>query len=152
MKPLRISLILALAALASCSPDSSGKLPKVSEALPELPLPPNPKLVSKSGGEDVLQITVSTPIAPEQAAAYYRRILGQGIWRLVADSKTPDHGFSLYAERAGPPLWVTIRPAADGPGSLVDLTGALVDSARVKADTVKARADSAKVRKATGAS
>ncbi len=151
MKRLRIPLLLALAALASCTPDSSGKVPKVSEALPNLPLPPDAKLVSKSGGQDVLQVTVRTPITPDQAAAFYRQVLGHGIWHLVGDTKTPDSGFALYAERQGPPLWVTIHSAADGQGSLVDLMGAVVDSARVKADTTKARVDAAKIRKTAGA-
>ena len=83
-----------------------------------------------------MQVTVQSPLAVDAVAEYYRHLFKGKGWRLVNDAKTQDGAVVLFAEQNGPPLWVRIRSADDGKGTLVDLAGARVsvhpDSARVK--------------------
>jgi hypothetical protein len=68
---------------------------------------------------------------------YYRHLFKGKGWRLVNDAKDQDGAVVLFAEQNGPPLWVRIRSAEDGNGTLVDLAGARLtqkdDSAQVAA-------------------
>ena len=134
MNHRNLALLLPLLALAACS-EPAPKIPRISEALPHMPLPPNPAFVSKSGSADALQVVVSTPFTPAQTLAYYRKVLGKPPWRLISDQPMDSTGRrALYAERDGPPLWVTIEPSSKDTGSIVSLAGAVVrkDSAAVK--------------------
>jgi hypothetical protein len=111
--------------LACGSEPPATKQPKVSQAFPNLPLPPSPELVSRSGSEDALQLTIRSPSDLAQVSEYYRGVLSNGKWRLVSDVKSPDGSTVLYAEQDGPPLWVRIWKAGDQPGTMVQLTGAV---------------------------
>ncbi len=111
--------------LACGSEPRAPELPRFSDAFSTLPLPPNAEFVSRSGSADALQITFRTPEDPEKVAGYYRVMLTRGNWRLVSDLKNPDGATVLYAEQAGPPLWIRIAKQTDRPGSLVQLTGAV---------------------------
>lgn len=120
-------LVLTLAlAMAACGEDSQPKPPKVSEVMPNVPLPPNATLVSSSGGVDALQITVRSPFQVKVVEEYYRHLFATKEWRLINDAKDADGAVVLFAEQKGPPLWVRIRSADDGQGTLVDLAGARV--------------------------
>jgi hypothetical protein len=140
---MRISLqfsVLAIAAmLAAGCRDKPPKPPGLSEALPNLPLPPLATVVGRSGGENALQITFLSTLPPDRIADYYRLVLSRNEWTLVNDTKMADGKIALYAERSGPPLWVTIAKDSAGVGTLIVLNGAVP-----KPDTTKARADSAK--------
>ena len=122
---LRPLLPLALVLVAAACRDEPPKMPRINEALPHMPLPPDPGFVSKSGSEDALQIVVRTPLTPAQALTFYRDTLGRAPWHLVSDEAIPDSGRALYAERDGPPLWVTIQPTPGGTGSTISLSGAV---------------------------
>ena len=126
-------LVLSLGG-AACGRDSEPKLPKFAEVMPNVPLPPNPTLVSKSGGVDALQLTVRSPAPADAVEAYYRHLFKSKGWRLVNDAKDQDGAVVLFAEQNGPPLWVRIRSAEDGNGTLVDLAGARVTQ---KTDSVQ---------------
>jgi hypothetical protein len=128
-------LALTLAAVA-CGGDSRPKSPKLSEVLPNVPLPPNPTFVSRTSGTDALQITLRSPSGPDQVAAYYRGVFKKAPWRLVNDAKDQQGGVVFLAEQNGPPIWVRIRHD-EGGGSLVDITGARVAKAH---DSTKAAA------------
>ena len=119
--PRLLPLMLVLA--AACGEPPS-RLPKLSETIPNLPVPPGGQVLRTEGGTDALSIRYRTPMAPEAAANYYRKFLGRDPWRLVSDTRGPDGEVSLYAERDGPPLWVVIRKADGAEGSFVDLAGA----------------------------
>lgn len=93
--------------------------------MPNLPLPPQATVVSRAGSEDALQITFRSVLPPDSIVAYYRAILSSGSWSLVGDTKTADGGIALYAERNGPPLWVTIKRDSAASGTLVSLGGAV---------------------------
>jgi hypothetical protein len=126
MIPTRIRAIVLCAALAGCR-DKPPKPAELSQAMPNLPLPPQPSFVQRSAGPDAVQIVLKSPATPEQVAAYYRDVFKRGKWRLVKDTKDRDGATVLLADQDGPPLWVRIRPASQG--SLVELSGAVVAKA-----------------------
>jgi hypothetical protein len=132
--------ILALSALlfAGCK-EKNPPPASVSEAMPNLPLPPAATVLSRSGGPDALQITFRSAYSPDSLAAYYRQVLTNGIWNLVNDDRASDGTVSLYAERNGPPLWVTIKKDPDSNGSLLTLGGAVMKPDSTKADSAKQR-------------
>ena len=111
--------------LACGSEPRAPEPPPFTQAFSNLPLPPNPEFVSRSGSADALQITLRSPVDAEKVAEFYRKALTQGKWRLVSDLKNPDGSLALYAEQDGPPLWVRISKLSDRPGSMVQLTGAV---------------------------
>ena len=131
-----ILILAASFSAAACGHDAPPKSPKFSEVLPSVPLPPNPTFVSKSGGEDALQITVRSPAGADAVADYYRHLFKSGGWKLVNEARGQG-AVVLFAEQNGKPLWVRVRSADDGSGTLVDLAGARLtekkDSARTAA-------------------
>lgn len=134
MIPSRIRWLVLALVLAACG-DKTPKTPKLSEALPNIPLPPQASFVGRSGGPDALQVTVRSPAGADAVAKYYRGVFKTGNWKLVNDAKDSEGATVLFAQQNGPPLWVRIRPAAEGGGSIVELSGAVLsklDSAGVK--------------------
>jgi hypothetical protein len=123
-----IRCVLICAALAACG-DKPPKTPKIAtlhDAIPLLPLPPEPTIVSRAGGPDVLQVTVRSPAKSDVVEAYYRQTFKSGGWRLVSDAKDAEGAVVFLAQRNGPPLWVRVRKGEGGQGSMVELTGAVV--------------------------
>jgi hypothetical protein len=133
MIPSKIRWLVLCAALAACG-DKTPKVAKFDEALPNVPLPPQPSFVGRSGGPDALQLQVRSPANPDAVADYYRGVFKTGKWKLVNEAKDAEGATVLLAQQNGPPLWVRIHPA-DGGGSMVELSGAVVsriDSAGTK--------------------
>ena len=123
----RIWAAAAVVALLGCG-DKPPTPPAASKALPHLPLPPNPTLVSKDGGADVLRITVRSTAKPAEVESFYRKVFNGPGWTLVKQSTDKSGAVILLAEQKGPPLWVRIRSTPDSTATLVDLTGAVLDS------------------------
>lgn len=114
--------------IAGCR-DKPPEPPKVSEALPNLPIPPFATVLSRAGSEDALQIAFRSAVGPDSVARFYRAVLTKAPWSLVGDTRTADGSLALYAEQSGgPPLWVTIRRDTASSGSLVNVGGAVVRS------------------------
>ena len=137
-------LVLSLAGvlLSACrseSRSSQSTPPDFAKAFSNLPLPRDPKLVSRAGSADALQLTVHSPAGVDEVTEYYRTVLSNTPWRLVSDARNTDGSTVLYAEHNGPPLWVRIWKLGDR-GTMVELTGAVV----VK-DTTKAKPAAPKV-------
>jgi hypothetical protein len=117
----------------ACGTESRApKPPELGKAFPNLPLPPQPELISHTGGPDALQLTLRTPGEMNGILEYYRSILGTGNWRLVSDVKNRDGSVVLYAEQDGPPMWVRIWKPSGQAGTMIQLTGAVTpkDSAK----------------------
>jgi hypothetical protein len=125
MTPSTIRLLLLCAGLAACG-DKAPKTASLHDALPFVPLPPQATFVSRSGGPDAVQITLRSPAKADDITAYYRSVLQKGGWRLVSDAKDKDGATVLFAEKKGPPLWIRVRQAEDGNGTLVQVSGAVV--------------------------
>jgi hypothetical protein len=130
MIPTKIWAGLAILALVACK-DKGPQPPKLSEVLPNLPLPPKASVLSKSGGSDALQITLISAVKVTEVETYYRATLSSNGWRLVNDMRDRDGSVVLLAERDGPPLWVRIKSTDDSVATMVELAGA------VMADTTK---------------
>jgi hypothetical protein len=130
MIPTKIWAGMAVLALVACK-DKGPQTPKISQVLPNLPLPPNASVVSKSGGSDALQITLISPAKVKDVEMYYRAVLSKNGWRLVNDMRDRDGSVVLLAEQDGPPLWVRIKSTDDSVATMVELAGA------VMADTTK---------------
>jgi hypothetical protein len=126
MPYFKLCLGAALVLVVACGSESrSPELPDFMIAFPNLALPPQAELVSRSGSKDALQLTFRTPADEAHVIGYYRDVLSAGKWRLVGDSKNRDGSTALYAEQDGPPLWVRIWKGSDGAGTMVQLTGAV---------------------------
>jgi hypothetical protein len=130
MIPTKIWAGMAILALLACK-DKGPQMPKVSQVFPNLPLPPQASVVSKSGGSDALQITLISPAKAKDIETYYRAVLSKNGWRLVNDMRDRDGSVVLLAEQDGPPLWVRIKSTDDSVATMVELAGAVV------ADTTK---------------
>lgn len=117
LRPVLLSL-----ALAACA--ESKKQVNLSEAIPNLPLPPGGAFISQEGGEEALKLHFRSPVGPDSVAAYYRAVLARPPWHLVRDASAADGTITLYAEQSGPPLWVIIRKSEGSTGSYVDIAGA----------------------------
>jgi hypothetical protein len=123
---------MAILALVACK-DKGPQTPKVSQVFPNLPLPPNASVVSRSGGADALQITLMSSAKAKDVETYYRAMLSKNGWRLMNDMRDKDGSVVLFAERNGPPLWVRIKSTDDSMATLVELAGAvLADTSRAK--------------------
>lgn len=117
---------MTCAALAGCG-EKPPTPPKLSEVFPKLPLPPQPSLISRSGGADALQITVRSPRSRKEIESYYRRVLTEDGWRLMNQATGAEGEAVLLAEHGGSPLWVRIHAARDdSTATMVELAGAVV--------------------------
>lgn len=124
--PIRY-LSLAAALLLGCgSEPAPPKGPDVFAVFPHLLIPPDARVVSRTGGADALQLTLFSPHKADAVTDHYRGQLTMGTWRLVGDAKRPDGSVALYAEQDGRPLWVRIWPTSDSAGTMVELAGAVV--------------------------
>ena len=127
MRTIRTFWCLLAGLVLACGSESRApKPPDLGAAFPNLPLPPEPELISQTGSADALQLTLHTPMGEYRIVEYYRSILSTGNWRLVSDIKNPDGSVVLYAEQNGPPMWARIWKSKDRSGTMVQLTGAVV--------------------------
>lgn len=121
-------MALGLPSLAACKREKPPEAPNFAEVLPEIPMPPDGRSISRAAGEDALLLTFRTRHPVDSIAGYYRKVLGQRQWRLVSDVKAKDGAYTLYAERetGRPPMWVRVLPDPEYGGSLVEIVGARV--------------------------
>jgi hypothetical protein len=126
MIPSKIWAGLAVLTLLACADEKPIKLPEFSRVFPNLPLPPKASLVSRSGSEDALQLTLMSQVKAAEVEAYYRSVLTRNGWRLVNDQRERDGGVALLAELKGQPLWVRIKSTDDSVATMVELAGAVL--------------------------
>lgn len=118
----RILLLALLLGPVACG-DSKPSI-KLSEALPDLMIPPSSTMLSKEIGPDALKLRFRSDQAPEEVAKFYRSLLVRAPWKLVSDAPDGAGAVALYAEREdGHSMWITIRKADGAAGTLVDVAG-----------------------------
>ena len=140
------AVFLSLLALPACerAPEKPSS-PAVASVMPNLPLPPNGEFVSRSGGNDALQLVFQSPAKADFVTAYYRDAFTTGGWNLVSDTRQPDSTIVLYAEQSGHPMWVRIKPT--GTTTRVELMGAIPGADTAYARAAKAAHDSSNTMK-----
>jgi hypothetical protein len=126
MLSAKIRAVLTLPLLLVACRDKTPKTPSVGEVMPNLPVPPGATFLSRAGGVDALQLTLRSPLPPDQVTEYYRKLFKHGGWKLVNDAKDRDGAVVLLAQQKGPPLWVRIRQSDDGHSTVVELAGAVL--------------------------
>ena len=131
MIPSKFRVVIVVLALMACR-DRPPEPPKIGEVFPNLPLPPEASLVSRSGGSDAIQLTFRSPYKAKDVEAYYRAALTRGGWRLVNDMRDRDGSALLLAEQDGPPLWVRIHSTDDSAATIVELAGAVLSQGKAK--------------------
>lgn len=99
--------------------------PALGEAFAEVMLPPDGRLLSRSGGTDALQLEMRSPHPPAVIANFYRTRLSSPGWSLVSDLTDSTETTQMHAEwlATGQPMWVRISPA--GGETAVELIGAV---------------------------
>jgi hypothetical protein len=134
MLPSKIWAGLAVLTLVACTDEKPVKLPELSKVLPNLPMPPNASVVSRSGSADAIQLTLMSGAKVGEVEKYYRSVLTRNGWRMVSDQRDRDGGVALLAELKGQPLWVRIKSTEDSVATIVQLAGAVIpDSIKAKA-------------------
>ena len=133
MIPSKIWAGLVVVTLVACTDEKAVETPEFSRVFPNLPIPPNASVVSRSGGSDALQLTLMSQNKAQEIEAYYRTVLTRNGWRLVNDQRDRDGGVALLAELKGQPLWVNIKSTEDSVATIVRLAGAVIpDSVKNK--------------------
>jgi hypothetical protein len=126
MIPTKIRVGLAVLALVGCR-DKPPEMAKLSDVMPNLPVPPRASVVSREGSPDALKLTLMSMAKPAEVEAYYRSILSsKNGWRLVSDSRDAEGAVVLLAQQDGPPLWVRIQSTDDSVATMVELAGAVL--------------------------
>ncbi len=118
-------LILGLAAIAGCRPDAKPHSPRLQEALPYLPLPPDPHFVSRTGVDSAIQVVLTTPYPVDSIVVLYRGLLVRQSYTLAGDQPATGGGRTLLAIKNGQPLWIMIGPDPAGAGTRVSINGAV---------------------------
>jgi hypothetical protein len=117
-------LTVALAAtvlLAGCHKPKPKEI-KLSQVLPNIPLPPDPEPLVKETGTNAMRVLIVSRVAPDSVAAYYRNVLSADPFRLI-NERSSGRTTSFYAEQDGPSIWITVSPNGDQ-GSMVTIAGA----------------------------
>jgi hypothetical protein len=89
---------------------------------------PQSSIVKVSAGTDAAELQLASPAPADRIAAWYREALPLNGWELKNEGKDREGALSIYAEKEGRPLWITLRPNPNGQGTTYTLIGAIVDS------------------------
>lgn len=88
---------------------------------------PQSTIVSVSAGTDAAEVTLTAGDPVERVAGWFREALPLNGWQLRNEGKGPDGAVSIYAEKEGRPLWLTLKPNVGGPGTTYTLIGAIIE-------------------------
>ena len=122
--PLMLALCAALAAGCTGGGEESAPPARTPPVLAGVPVYQGSEVVDTSGTAEAARATVLIPAVPDSVAAFYRRELVAGGWRIVGDAPQGG-GTDIHAVRDGPPLWVQIRPGPQAGTTLCSLIGAV---------------------------
>ena len=89
---------------------------------------PGSSIVNIAAGTDAAELQLASAAPADRIAAWYREALPLNGWELKNEGKGGDGALSIYAEKEGRPLWITLRPNPSGQGTTYTLIGAILDS------------------------
>lgn len=127
-RPLIPILFLALG-FSACHRPAEVSRQTVARSLKGVLVYPRSRLVDMSSGDSAGQLTLASPDAPDNVAAWFRLSLSLNNWTLRSDGRQPDGSIVMYAERKSQPLWISIQQASGSAGTSYTVTGAIVGSA-----------------------
>jgi len=126
-------LVLAAASLGACDrPKEPDARQLAARALRGTLAYPASSIISVAAGTDAAEVTLSSPAPVAQVATWYRQALPLNGWELKNEGQTKDGAVTIYAEKEGRPLWLTLRPNVGGAGTSYTLIGAIGDSTAAK--------------------
>jgi len=88
---------------------------------------PQSTLVSVSAGTDAAEVMLTARDPVERIATWFREALPLNGWQLRNEGKGADGSVSIYAEKDGRPLWLTLKPNVGGPGTTYTMIGAIIE-------------------------
>ncbi|MDH3497460.1 MAG: hypothetical protein OER21_11915 [Gemmatimonadota bacterium] len=98
-------------------------------ALSGIPVMPGARVLGAEGGPDAVEAAAVVALPPDSVANWYRAALVSGGWQLRGDVPDMRGAVTLHARRPdGRPVWIMIRPGADG-GTVLSVIGAVPDPA-----------------------
>jgi hypothetical protein len=117
-----------LALVASCDrPKEPDARQLASRALRGTLSYPRSTVVSVSAGTDAAEVTLTAGDPVDRIASWFREALPLNGWQLRNEGKGADGAVSIYAEKDGRPLWLTLRPNVGSPGTTYTLIGAIIE-------------------------
>lgn len=132
--------VLAVLTLVACDrPKEPDTRETAARALRGALSYPQSSIVNISAGTDAAEVQLASPASPDQIATWYRQALPLNGWELKNEGKDRDGGLSIYAEKEGRPLWITLRPSPSGQGTTYTLIGAIIDSTTTTTTTTPPR-------------
>lgn len=126
--PRLVVVLGCLVLVAACDrPDQPNARQVAARALRGALSYPNSTIVSVSAGTDAAEVTLTAPDSVGRIAGWFREALTLNGWVLKNDGKGADGAVSIYAEKDGRPLWLTLKPNVGAPGTTYTLIGAVIE-------------------------
>jgi hypothetical protein len=124
-----ILVTLVVLGLVGCDrPKEPDARQVVSRALRGTLSYPQSSIVSYSAGTGAAELQLASGAPVERIVSWYRQALPMNGWELKNEGKDREGALSIYAEKEGRPLWITLRPTPNGQGTTYTLIGAILDS------------------------
>lgn len=138
-RPLSFLLSITLLAAGCNRPDEGARARELaSRALQGMLAYPQSTLVRVSAGEDAGEMIFTSPAAASDILAWYRQALELNGWQLKSE-QTRQGRVTLYVEKEGRPVWITLMPNTGGPGTTYTLVGAIIPPDSTRKDSAGVR-------------
>lgn len=131
-RALLLAPVLALAACGRGERDPAAERRFASRALTGVLAYPQSSVADVAAGTEAAEVTLTTPVAPAEVAAWYREALRLNNWELRSDMSQADGLVVMHAMKEGRPLWVTIRPTVGAPGTTYTLVGVVLEGDSIR--------------------
>lgn len=138
-RPLSFLLCITLLAAGCNRPDEGARARELtSRALQGMLAYPQSTLVRVSAGEDAGEMILTSPAPVLEILAWYRQALKLNGWQ-VKSEQTRQGRVTLYVEKEGRPVWITLMPNTGGPGTTYTLVGAIIPPDSTRKDSAGVR-------------
>jgi len=138
-RPLSFLFGIVLLAAGCNRPDEGARARELtSRALQGMLAYPQSTLVRVSAGEDAGEMILTSPAPVSEILAWYRQALELNGWQLKSE-QTRQGRVTLYVEKEGRPVWITLTPNTGGPGTTYTLVGAIIPPDSTRKDSAGVR-------------